>query len=236
MAKKKPDSRRSKPFIQLLGLGIGVLMIISLPLLPVLLPLLSGSSPQPSNIENRQQVVDRYVRENGLAALIGDSPRIGAEGAEVFLIEFSDFQCPFCARAYPTVKEFMATHGDSVQLVYKHLPIVQIHPQALPAARASWAAEQQGKFWEYHDRLFENQAELGEPLYVQTAEDLGLDMEQFDRDRNSRESRQAIERDLEIANALGIRSTPTFVMNNLLIPGAAPLNLFEQALASLQAE
>ena len=74
---------------------------------------------------------------------------------------------------------FMAEHEDDVLYVYKHLPLTQIHPEAIPSARASWAAQQQGQFWPYHDALFANQARLGSELYPEIAQDLGLDMDQF---------------------------------------------------------
>ncbi|MEN9221201.1 MAG: DsbA family protein, partial [Thermostichus sp. BF3_bins_97] len=81
----------------------------------------------------------RQLRENP-RAVIGDSPRMGSDALKLVLVEFSDFQCPFCARAHDTLKQFMADHGDEVTLVYKHLPLTSIHPEAMPAARAAWAA------------------------------------------------------------------------------------------------
>ncbi|NER04425.1 MAG: thioredoxin domain-containing protein, partial [Okeania sp. SIO3C4] len=82
---------------------------------------------------------------------IGNSPTFGSTEQKIVLFEFSDFQCPFCSRVQGNLKEFMDKHQDRVTLVFKHLPLVRIHPQAIPAAKASWAAQQQGKFWEYHD-------------------------------------------------------------------------------------
>ena len=118
-------------------------------------------------------------------------------------IEFGDFQCPFCAEAEPTVKQFIAQHADQVTLVYKHFPLSQIHPQATSAAQAAWAAQQQGRFWEYHDALFDQQKQLGEDLYLAIAEELDLDLEQFNRDRNSSEAKAAIDQDLELAQKIG---------------------------------
>jgi protein-disulfide isomerase len=116
----------------------------------------------------------RQLRQNP-RAVIGDSPRTGSESLRLVLVEFSDFQCPFCARAHQTLKEFMARHGDEVTLVYKHLPLTSIHPEAMAAARAAWAAHRQGKFWEFHDELFANQSQLGEEFYVATAQKAGLE-------------------------------------------------------------
>ncbi|CCQ53830.1 MULTISPECIES: DsbA family protein [Crocosphaera] len=162
--------------------------------------------------------------------IIADSPSTGSLSEKIILLEFSDFQCPYCEKAYETVKEFMDKHGDEVTLVYKHFPLFTIHPQALPAAKASWAAQQQGKFWDYYDALFEQQDNLGEDFYIELAEDLDLDMEQFERDRNSRNADLAIEKDMELAQEIGIQGTPLFIFNGQVFSGAIPLSTLEEAL------
>ncbi|MGL5508913.1 MAG: DsbA family protein, partial [Microcoleaceae cyanobacterium] len=111
----------------------------------------------------RQEILTKL--KSNPASIIENSPQMGAKDGKIVLVEFSDFQCPFCAKAQPTIKEFMAKHADQVTLVFKHLPLVRIHPEAIPASAASWAAQQQGKFWEYHNALFEQQEKLGEELY-----------------------------------------------------------------------
>lgn len=143
-------------------------------------------------------------------AIIGDAPVTGAADYNVVMIEFSDFQCPFCARAHTTVQAFMAANADTVTLAYKHLPLADIHDQAIAAAEAAWAAQQQGKFWDYHDRLFANQARLGEALYQEIAQDLGLDLETFTADRAR--AAATIQDDLALAQQLGLSSTPTFLL------------------------
>jgi len=168
-------------------------------------------------------------------AAIGDSPQIGAENGEVVLYEFSDFECPFCASVQPVVKEFIENNSDRVTLVYKHTPLVQIHPEAVPAALASWAAMQQGKFWEYHDALFENQERLGNELYLEIAEDIDLDLEQFEADVASEEATQAIQADIELASGLGVSGTPTFFMNETRLTGALSIESLEAALAEVDA-
>ena len=162
--------------------------------------------------------------------IIADSPSTGSLSEKIILLEFSDFQCPYCEKAYETVKEFMDKHGDEVTLVYKHFPLFTIHPQALPAAKASWAAQQQGKFWDYYDALFEQQDNLGEDFYIELAEDLDLDMEQFERDRNSRNADLAIEKDMELAQEIGIQGTPLFIFNGQVFSGAIPLSTLDEAL------
>ncbi len=179
--------------------------------------------------KSRQSVLQQ-MQANPKAA-IGQSPTQGAQNGKILLVEFSDFQCPYCAKAHETLKEFMAKHGDSVTLVYKHLPLTSIHPNALPAAKAAWAAGQQGKFWQFHNALFENQAQLGEDFYRATAKSLGLDLAKFDRDRASKAAEAAINQDLELAEKLGIDGTPFFVMNGEAFAGAVQLSDLEEAIA-----
>lgn len=162
---------------------------------------------------------------------IGDSPWMGSPDKKIVLLEFSDFQCPFCSRAHKTTKEFMAKYKDKVTLAYKHLPLTEIHTEALPAARASWAAHQQGKFWEYHDALFEQQDKLGEDLYISIAKKLGLDLDKFNKDRASDAALKAIEKDTEIASNLGITGTPFFLMNGESFSGAVDITEMEKILA-----
>jgi protein-disulfide isomerase len=111
------------------------------------------------------------------------------------------------------------------------LPLTSIHPQALPAAKAAWAAQQQGKFWPFHNALFENQSQLGEEFYKATAQSLGLDLARFDRDRASKAAEAAINQDLELAEKLAIEGTPFFVLNGEAIPGAVELSDLEEAVA-----
>ncbi|NEQ09918.1 MAG: thioredoxin domain-containing protein, partial [Moorea sp. SIO4E2] len=158
--------------------------------------------------QQRQQAILQGFKTNP-QAFIGSSPTTGSTEDKIVLVEFSDFQCPFCARAHDTVKQFIANHGDEVTLVYKHFPLTSIHSQALPAAQAAWAATQQGKFWQYHDALFANQKQLGEELYLAIAQDLNLDLEEFNRDRNAAD--RAIAEDMQLAEILGLSGTPFFV-------------------------
>ncbi len=164
--------------------------------------------------------------------LIGNSPTKGAKNNKIILAEFSDFQCPFCAKAALTLDEFMAKHGTEVTLVYKHFPLVQIHEQAIPAAQASWAAYQQGKFWEYHDALFKEQNKLGEDFYLDLAKSLNLDLQKFNFDRQK--APQEIIKDVEIGKKLGINGTPFFIINGKTFSGALNLEDLEEILAKVR--
>lgn len=181
-----------------------------------------------------QSVVDATPRDQ----LIGTSPTKGPTEAEVVVLKFSDFQCPYCAIAAANMKTFAAGHEEDVLYVYKQLPLVSIHPEAEPAAKASWAAEQQGQFWLYHDGLFAFQDKLGEDYYVELAEQIGLDIEKFNQDRKSPAADAAINRDIALAKALNISGTPNFLVTNtdtsFLFPGNTPLEVFEEATARLK--
>ncbi len=186
-----------------------------------------GLEQQQKELKAQAEAIKQLRRNT--KAMIGDSPVLGAANQQIVMVEFSDFQCPFCATANQNVKQFMAKHKDKVTLVYKHFPLTQSHPEALPAASAAWAANRQGKFWEYHDVLFANQARLGESLYIETATKLKLDLNKFNADRKL--APDSIVKDFRLGRQLGVEGTPTFFMNGEVLSGAATLADFEKALA-----
>ncbi|NCS31979.1 DsbA family protein [bacterium] len=161
-----------------------------------------------------------------------DRPSKGNPDASIVIVEFSDFQCPACAQAFPTAKTFMETYGEQVNFVYRHFPITQSHPNALSAAYATEAAKQQGLFWEVHDWLFENQtswatAEVNvDYWFAQFGEDLGFDEDQFKSDYVSDTVRNAVSTDRSDAQQFGVNSTPTFIINGKKLAGSIPLATF----------
>lgn len=177
-----------------------------------------------------QQIRQAFLQalETNPKVVIHESPTTGASDVKVVLLEFSDFQCPYCAQAHEIIKQFMAKHQNEVTLVYKHFPLTPIHPEAMPAAKAAWAAFQQGKFWEYQDALFSQQDKLGEQLYVATAKSLNLDLEAFNRDRANADA--AIEEDIRLAETLGLSGTPFLVLNGEAFSGDVQLADLEKAL------
>jgi protein-disulfide isomerase len=187
---------------------------------------------QQKQADQQQQAQKAFLEQmkSNPKAVIGDSPTTGAKEQKIVLLEFSDFQCPYCSKAHQTLKQFMTTRQNQVTLVYKHLPLTQIHPEAMPSAKAAWAAGQQGKFWEFHDALFENQQKLGEPLYVATAQALNLDLKRFDQDRNGQAASAAIQKDVEMAEKLGVTGTPFVIMNDQVISSGVELDNLEAAL------
>jgi protein-disulfide isomerase len=185
--------------------------------------------------EQKQQRVQaealKQLRTN-TKTLIGDSPVMGSVDRKIVMVEFSDFQCPFCATTNKNLKEFMVKYKDKVTLVYKHFPLTQIHPEALPAARAAWAANKQGKFWEYHDALFANQSKLKDAFYLETATSLKLDLNKFNADRKLADT--FIVQDFQLGRKLGVEGTPTLIMNGEVLSGAASVADLEKALAKIK--
>ncbi|MEE9383161.1 MAG: thioredoxin domain-containing protein [Nannocystaceae bacterium] len=143
-------------------------------------------------------------------ALRGDEPQLGPNDAPVTVIEFSDFECPFCSRASEPLLEAIGDHAADVRLIFKHFPLYG-HRRATPAAHAAWAAMQQGRFWEMHDWLYKKRAELdGLPAEVKR---LGMDGEPFGAQMESDEAAADIDNDRLAAGLIGVTSTPSFFVN-----------------------
>ena len=183
----------------------------------------------------RQDGINQVLSSMDRATFIGASPTKGNPNAEVVVVKFSDFECPFCAVAAGHMKGFVEERGEEVLYVYKHFPLKSIHPEAEPASKASWAAAQQERFWIYHNGLFANQDRLGEDLYVELAEQIGLDMEQFNRDRTSDAAQSDVDADLALASKLNLNSTPSFLIGGLLIPPGVPPESFGELIDNLKA-
>lgn len=142
----------------------------------------------------------------------------GDKGATVTIIEFSDFQCPYCKQASHTISDLLPTYGDKVKLVFKHLPL-PIHPEAFKAAQASICALEQRRFWDYHDRLFAAD-DISAKQLTSIATDLGLNMSEFQSCLDSERGRAAVLEDIKASRRLGIQATPTFLINGRLFKGA----------------
>lgn len=159
----------------------------------------------------------------------------GESNAIVTLVEFSDFQCPFCQRFHPTVIQALSEYSDSLRWVYKHFPLDAIHLQARPAAEASECAAEQGKFWEFADALFENQSRLGGDYYSELAGDLELNVNKFNECVNGRKYKDKVESDYQLGIRLGVRGTPASFINGELLVGAVPYPSLQSAIEKASA-
>lgn len=156
---------------------------------------------------------------------------IGPEDAAITLVEFSDYQCPYCQKWHNQVyKQLMAAYPGKIRFVYRNLPLTQIHPQAMNAAEAAMCAGDQNAYWQFHEKLFENSAVLNDDLYAQLASEIGLDVAVFEACMTSHKHQDAIKADMQFAINMGVQSTPTFFINGLAIVGAQPLSVFQQVI------
>ena len=156
-----------------------------------------------------------------------DSPSRGPANAPIELIEFSDFQCPFCQRANPTVQQVLTTYGDRIRFVYRHYPLPN-HPNARPAAEASACAAEQGKFWPYHDRLFSGQAGMTDGELKQHAVAVGLDAAKFNGCVDAHKFKALVDADVHAGEEAGVNGTPAFFINGRMLSGAQPYDAFKK--------
>ncbi len=155
-------------------------------------------------------------------------PSLGPDDAPITVVEFSDYQCPFCRRFHDeTYQALLDAYPGQIRFVYRNLPLTSIHPSAMPAAVASLCANDQNMYWEYHEKLFSSET-LDEVTYIQYATDLGLDVDKFTACLSDGSHDEFIAEDMAFALDLGVQSTPTFFVNGLAIVGAQPLSSFQQ--------
>ncbi|MFH1723897.1 MAG: thioredoxin domain-containing protein [Elusimicrobiota bacterium] len=167
---------------------------------------------------------------------ITDATRVrGDREAKYTLVEYSDFQCPYCTRGFNTVQTLREKHGEDLRFVYKHLPL-NFHKQAMPAALYMEAVSLQSpeKAWEFHDILFKNQKNLNEGFFKQTVEKLGLDLERIEADIKSPKLKALIKADMDEARRFGFTGTPAFLLNGIPIKGARPPQYFESIMKRLE--
>jgi protein-disulfide isomerase len=159
---------------------------------------------------------------------IDGSPVNGSPDALVTLVEFSDYQCPYCGRAHSTIQQLQKDYGSRLRVVMKEYPLVTIHPMARGAALAALAAGAQGKYWEMHNKLFANQRALDAASMEGYARDVGLDIPRYQADLANPASAALIARDTELGNGIGVSSTPAIFINGRRLPGgASPIEVFK---------
>jgi|SRR5579871_4563516 len=160
-------------------------------------------------------------------AVPADGPARGPATAKVTIVEFSDFQCPFCSRVNPTLEKIRATYGDAVRIVFRHNPL-PFHPNAEPAAEAAVLAGWSGKFWEMHDKLFGNQQSLDREGLERLASELGMDLAAFRKALDSHTAKPRVDADLALGQKVGVRGTPSFFIDGRPLVGAQPFEAFKQ--------
>ena len=170
---------------------------------------------------------DPYKRHN---IPIENAYALGPVDAPITIVEFSDYQCPYCRRWHEEVYEpLLATYPGQIRFVYRHLPLASIHSDATSAAEAAMCAGEQDAFWLFHEKLFSG-GPLGNRAYLQYAQELALNMNNFESCINNRKYQEVVEQDLNFAIDLGLRSTPTFFVNGIMVIGAQPLDVFKNVI------
>ncbi|HJS58360.1 MAG TPA: thioredoxin domain-containing protein [Vicinamibacteria bacterium] len=164
-----------------------------------------------------------------VAVEVAGAPTLGPAAAPVTIVEFSDFECPFCARARPTLKRIAEVYGDRVRIAFRDYPL-PIHPRAPKAAEAAECATDQGKFWEMHDKLFGASPKLDIADLKRYAGELGLDAAAFDACLDGGRKAAAVKADLDAGNGYGVNSTPAFFINGRLVSGALPFERFAEVI------
>jgi protein-disulfide isomerase len=155
------------------------------------------------------------------------SPATGPAAAPIEMIEFSDFQCPYCLAVRAALKQVLDTYANRIHFVYRNYPL-DSHSNARSAAEAAQCANEQGKFWAYHDRLFADPGKLSPANLRQSAGDLGLDLARYDACIEARRYKSVIDEDIQAANAAGVSGTPAFFINGRMLSGAQPFDAFKR--------
>jgi protein-disulfide isomerase len=160
---------------------------------------------------------------------VADAPTKGGKQPKVTIIEFSDFQCPFCSRVNGTIDQLLKDYGNDISVSFRHLPL-PFHNNAMPAALAAEAAREQGKFWEMHDKLFAGQQTLDRPNLEKFAQEIGLDMNKFKAALDKEKNKERVKRDSDDAAKFGARGTPNFFINGRNLRGAQPIESFKSVI------
>ncbi len=168
--------------------------------------------------------------EQPRVAIAGTGPARGPANAPVTVIEFSDYQCPFCKRAEPVVEQMLKEYAGKVRLEYRHFPLESIHPNARGAAEAAVCADEQGHFWDYHAQIFKGAGDLAAPELLKHAANSGLDVNMFQACLADGRARERVSADLEAGQAAGVSGTPAFFVNGIPFSGAIPIEEFRKTI------
>jgi protein-disulfide isomerase len=207
------------PLLFAIGLGTGYLLWHPA-------PFGRSTTPAAATSDNTQQQQQAYKRYD---IPIENEPSLGPADAPITLVMYSDYECPFCKKWYLEVfKPLEANYAGKIRFIYKDFPLYGKHENAAPAAEAANCAGDQGKYWEYQDKLFNGELAYGAETYIKYASDLQLDANQYQECLTSRKFEKEVQEDYDFASQLGIQSTPTFFINGIPMIGAQPLASFEQ--------
>lgn len=215
------------PFYLLVPLAFGIGLLVGYAIWGRSTPV-AEVNLAPTTISEANQVVQEAEQIRRYPVPVDDDPAIGPENAPITIIEFSDYECPYCRRWFDEVyARLFEAYPDQIRLVFRDFPLTSIHPNAQAAAEAANCANEQDAYWPFHDKLFSMQQGLSSEAYLQYARDLNLDLEKFEACVNERRYQNEVEADLAYAANLGVNSTPTFFVNGIPVVGAQPFEVFQ---------
>jgi len=191
-----------------------------------------------SSITTIEKQIQLRIAASGLNPKIytSDDPHLGNPNATIWIVEFSDFGCPYCRESAPIMRQLLVKYPDDVFYIYRDFPIASSHPNARQAAEAAACAYDQGKFWEYHDKLFINQERQEVVDLLAYANELGIDMQQFNECLSSSKYLLEIEEDYQAGIEVGVTGTPNFFVNGEQIDGLVPFASWEELILAAKSE
>jgi protein-disulfide isomerase len=216
------------PLAFVAGLAFGFIFWGRGPNLPAQAPA-AAANPN-ATADQAQSTTPDQQKPTRYTISVDNRPSIGPENAPITIVEFSDYECPFCKKFHAeTFNSLMETYKGKIRFVHRNFPLSGIHANAFPAAEAANCAGEQGVYWAFHDKLL-NGPSLGSTVYTQYATDLNLDVTKFKDCITTNRYQTLVQEDYDFAANLGIRSTPTFFINGLAIVGAQPIEVFKQVI------
>lgn len=216
--------------IILIILGIGIIYLAAF-LYTIIAQIEYINNSSYSNISSGVNLNGNFINPNlNIREIVetNDDPSWGPEDAQLVIVEFSDFQCPYCKQAQPIIKNIRDEYGNDVKIIYRDFPVISSHPDALNAAVAAECASDQGAFWQYHDELFANQSNLSDANLKLIAQNLNLDTESFNDCFDNQRFKNEVYDDLQDGLKAGITGTPTFFINGNKVPGVIPYENFKE--------
>jgi len=212
----------------------GALLLVVL--LTYFLYLVLENYRQLTTVDIKATVEQLKLDKNFSTLITADDPRQGSEDANIVIVAFEDFQCPYSKDAQPIIKEMLQKYGDRVLLIHRDFPLSPIHSEAQSAAEAAACANEQGQYLPFHEQLFVRQDELSAPVYRQIAEVLGLDLAKFNLCFNTHKYQTEVAKDYADGSSLGVYGTPTFFVNGQIFPGNVDMNFWDKVIPGLSPE
>lgn len=232
MTSRKSTSKKSKKIASVKGKNINTLSVLASFALGILIGyLIWGYNGSKNDVLVAEDTVTEAAAQTRVDVPTEGFPSEGPADAPIVIVEFSDFQCPFCTKWHnETYQPLLDEYPDQIKLVYRNFPLTSLHPDAYLSAEAAMCAGDQDSYWPYHEALFEGAYGLSEDALKQYAKELGLDTATFNECLDSNAYKDFVRADMDYAMSIGVQSTPTFYVNGILIVGAQPIQVFRSVI------